>query len=451
MTSRSFDPLASDAPLIVYLDHKSPYAYLAVEPTFALADELGIAVDWRPLTLDIPSFLGSARLGAKDEVVESQRTPEQWVGVKHAYRDCRRYARLRGVLLRGTVKIWDSSLAGIGMLWAKAQGEPVLRAYTRGVYQPFWRRELDIAALDEIERVLRESGASVEGFRAWAAGEGRARHEAEQRAVFEAGVFGVPAYVVGGEWYWGRGHLPRVRWLLGGKRGPAPDAAYEGSAAALDVLTGAADAARLEVAIDFKSPLSYLALEPTLALADALGIELDWQPLVVAPLRRHPEPAAGDDRGARHRRNRAEYYRRDQERYAESRGLSLAAADRSSDSTPAALGLLWVRARAPARTRAYVERAFAAHWRESEDLASLAAVARLLEAAGAPTGGFADYLRGAGPAELGAVRERLFAANVFDVPSYRLGDEVFLGRQHLPVIRDLVSACLPPSRVGASR
>jgi 2-hydroxychromene-2-carboxylate isomerase len=197
---RAFDPLASDRPLIVYVDHKSPYAYLAIEPTFALADELGIEVDWRPLTLDIPSFLGSARLGAKDEVVESQRTPEQWLGVKHAYRDCRRYARLRGVLLRGTVKIWDSSLAGIGMAWAKGQGEGVLRAYTRGVYEPFWRRELDIESPAEIERVLRESGAAVGGFRAWAEGEGRSRHEAEQRAVFDAGIFGVPAFVVGGEW-----------------------------------------------------------------------------------------------------------------------------------------------------------------------------------------------------------------------------------------------------------
>ena len=64
MAPHPFDPLASHAPLIVYVDHKSPYAYLAVEPTYALGEELGIEIDWRPLTLDIPSYLGSARLGA---------------------------------------------------------------------------------------------------------------------------------------------------------------------------------------------------------------------------------------------------------------------------------------------------------------------------------------------------------------------------------------------------
>jgi len=43
--------------------------------------------------------------------------------------------QLRGLVLRGTTKIWDSSLAGIGMLWAKAQGGAVLRAYTDRVYE----------------------------------------------------------------------------------------------------------------------------------------------------------------------------------------------------------------------------------------------------------------------------------------------------------------------------
>ncbi len=439
MASLAFDPLASKAPLIVYLDHKSPYAYLAVAPTYALADELGIEIDWRPLTLDIPSFLGSARLGPRDEVVESRRTPEQWLGVKHAYRDARRYALLRGRVLRGTIKIWDSSLAGIGMTWAKGQGADVLRAYTHSVYEPFWRRELDIEDIDVIERVLRESGATLVGFRTYAAGEGRAAHDAMQSAIFDAGIFGVPTYVVEGETFWGREHLPRVRWILTGRRGPAPDVAYEGSSAP-GVLSGAAGARRLAVAIDFKSPHAYLALEPTCALADALGIEIDWLPLVVAPAKPSRPASAEDDRGTRHRRHRAEYTARDLHRYAASNGLVLGDLDRPVDSTLAALGLLWVNRQATSCARAYVERTFAAHWRESLEIASEGTVAHLLEEIGAPSAGFETFVRQAGPAELDALRAELFAANVFEVPSYRLGSEVFLGRQHLPLIRDLLRA-----------
>ena len=53
-------PLHSDAPLIVYIDVKSPYAFIALKPTLALEAELGLQFDFRPLTLDIPSYLGSA-------------------------------------------------------------------------------------------------------------------------------------------------------------------------------------------------------------------------------------------------------------------------------------------------------------------------------------------------------------------------------------------------------
>ena len=32
----AFDPLRSDHPLILYIDFKSPYAYLAKDPAYAL-------------------------------------------------------------------------------------------------------------------------------------------------------------------------------------------------------------------------------------------------------------------------------------------------------------------------------------------------------------------------------------------------------------------------------
>jgi 2-hydroxychromene-2-carboxylate isomerase len=221
-----FAPMNSAAELIVYIDFKSPYAYIAKDPTFELGDELGVAIDWRPLTLDIPSYLGSAKLDAKGKVVESKRTPQQWDGVRHAYRDARRYASLRGLTLRGTTKIWDSSLASIGMLWAKDQGPRVLRAYIDLVYEPFWKRELDIEDPRVLEQVLAQAGADVAGFADYLHGPGRELHDHMQSEIFAAGIYGVPTYVVGDDFFFGREHLPMVRWLLTGSKGPAPDVAY---------------------------------------------------------------------------------------------------------------------------------------------------------------------------------------------------------------------------------
>ena len=47
--------LRGDAALAVYIDLKSPYAFIAIEPTRAMAASLGVAIDWRPFTLDLPS------------------------------------------------------------------------------------------------------------------------------------------------------------------------------------------------------------------------------------------------------------------------------------------------------------------------------------------------------------------------------------------------------------
>ena len=44
---------------------------------------------------------------------------------------------------------------------------------------------------------------------------------------FDAGMYGVPTYVVGDDVFFGREHLPYIRWLLSCKSGPAPDVANE--------------------------------------------------------------------------------------------------------------------------------------------------------------------------------------------------------------------------------
>lgn len=224
--SPAFSRLRGDAELAVYIDLKSPYAFIAIEPTRDMARAVGAAIDWRPFTLDIPSYLGSARLDAKGRVAESDRTPEQWTGVRHAYRDARRYAKLRGRTLRGTEKIWDSSGAGVAMLWAKRQGGETLDRFLDAAYERFWRRDLDIEDCEVLEALLAETGAAVSGFPDWARGPGRAALDALEREAFDAGLFGVPSYLASDELWWGREHLPRVQWLLGGRRGAPPDVAY---------------------------------------------------------------------------------------------------------------------------------------------------------------------------------------------------------------------------------
>ena len=200
-----------------YFDYKSPYAYLAQEPTFRLRDELGADVEWLPYTLDIPAFLGRAELDAEGRDVVGERNAHQWRRVRYVYMDCRREAQRRGLVIRGPRRIFDSSIAHIGFLYARARGE--FRPYHDRVFERFWRRELEIEDPAAIESVLAESGVDAGGFRAFLAGEGRSELERIRSEAEARGVFGVPGYLVGDELFWGNERIPHVRQRLA--QGPA--------------------------------------------------------------------------------------------------------------------------------------------------------------------------------------------------------------------------------------
>ncbi len=219
--------LTSEAPLIVYVDVKSPYAFVAIRPTLALEAELGLQFDWRPLTLDIPSYLGSAEKKKGKVVASKGRSQRTWNAIRYSYRDARRYAERQGLVLKGTEKIWDSTLPNIGILWVMQTSRDRLGAYFEAVYPPFWRRELDIEDISVVENCLVEAGVDTTGFAAFADGAGRALHDELQPQFHPNGIYGVPTYVLGDDILFGREHLPYVRWALSGRVGSPPDIAYE--------------------------------------------------------------------------------------------------------------------------------------------------------------------------------------------------------------------------------
>ncbi len=198
--------------VIHFFDYKSPYAYLAQEDVLRLVEELGAMIEWRPYTLDIPKFLGAAQLDATGRDTLRQRNEHQWRRVRYAYMDCRREARRRGLTILGPRKIFDSSVAHIGMLYAHEQGD--FRPFHMLAFERFFRRELDLGDPEAITALLVETGIDATNFPAFLAGKGRARLEEIARDAEAAGVFGVPSYLVDGELYWGEERLPRVRERL---------------------------------------------------------------------------------------------------------------------------------------------------------------------------------------------------------------------------------------------
>ena len=190
--------------ILHFTEYKSPYAYLAKDPTYALEEEFDVEVEWRHFTLDIPSFLGNV----------DSRTETQWRKVRYAYMDMRRWANKRGLTVKGPRRVYDSSPAAIGMQYAQAQG--VFRGYNDRVFWRFWNHELEVDDVDALTGVLEEAGADTAGFAAYLGGDGRRLHDEMRQEAEKMGIFGVPRFVLDGEIFWGYDRMELLRERLRG-------------------------------------------------------------------------------------------------------------------------------------------------------------------------------------------------------------------------------------------
>jgi 2-hydroxychromene-2-carboxylate isomerase len=208
---------------------------------------------------------------------------------------------------------------------------------------------------------------------------------------------------------------------------------------------------RLRVYVDFQDPGSFLALEPTRALTREFDLTLEWLPLQVratASGSASDESGASESVGARHRRVRQAYRQMNHERYALWRGLTLRLPDRDHDTAVAGMGLLWLSARLPEAAHAYLERVFTGFFAGTLALDEPTQIVESLQQCGVDTAEFAAYSGEAGRSALNAVQTQALESGVIAAPCYQIGDEIFVGREHLPMIRWILAG-RPGSGDGA--
>jgi 2-hydroxychromene-2-carboxylate isomerase len=198
----------------IYIDFKSPYAYLAIDSSIKFAKHNKLEINWLPFVLEIPDFLGSAKVDNQRNIIESNRNPHQWRRVKYSYMDCRRYANIRDITIRGPQKIWDTQLISIALLWTKNNHYELTELFIKYVFEKFWKRELDIEDNNVITNILKHIGISTNGFKEWSINGGKKELEVIIEKGHEKGVFGVPSYYFDNELFWGREHLPMIEAII---------------------------------------------------------------------------------------------------------------------------------------------------------------------------------------------------------------------------------------------
>lgn len=176
----------------MYSDYKSPFAFLAFDPAFALERRYRIRLRWIPFQLRIKG--------------KGERSVYSEYKARYSYLDARRWAKPRGLVIRGPLKVYDTTPALIGGLFAESQGR--LLDYSRRTYELFFKLELEIDQPDAVAGVIASLGLSAEEYRDYLAGEGVRAYERAQQEAAADHVFGVPVFLFEDEPFWGHDRLP---------------------------------------------------------------------------------------------------------------------------------------------------------------------------------------------------------------------------------------------------
>lgn len=188
----------------VFIDLRSPYSYLAIQPARELAQRRGVTLDWWPFITDFQSAYGG-------EVAE--RSPRDVAKLKYLYMDCRRLAKRQGLTVRATTKLWDASLASQAMLFAKSKNR--LWAFCDPLLAAFWRREFDLESAAELAAALTQAGLNLDDWHAYQQASAPGDLAAAMARAEAVGVFGAPTFVWQGELFWGGDRLPLLETSLG--------------------------------------------------------------------------------------------------------------------------------------------------------------------------------------------------------------------------------------------
>jgi 2-hydroxychromene-2-carboxylate isomerase len=182
----------------MYSDYKSQFAYLAFDPAFALEQRYRIRLRWIPFQLRIKG--------------KGERSQYSEYKARYSYLDARRWANQRGLTIRGPLKVYDTTPALIGGLFADQQGR--LLDYSRKVYELFFKRELEADDPAAVANVIADLGMSADDYRTYLSGDGALAYQRAQDEAASDHVFGVPLFIFENEPFWGHDRIPVLKERL---------------------------------------------------------------------------------------------------------------------------------------------------------------------------------------------------------------------------------------------
>jgi 2-hydroxychromene-2-carboxylate isomerase len=393
-----------------YFDFSCPYAYVASTLVEQMAERTGAALEPRPMLLG-----GVFRAYETPQNLSETLSPGK---ARHNLADMHRQAAVAGVPLNMPAGHPIRTVQALRCVLAV--GEPFM-PLAHEFYRAYWVDGIDISTQAGLVEVLERAGHDPDAVLAKAS-EPAIKQQLRERTdeAIEAGVFGVPTFVVDDDLYWGVDRLDMVEDQVGGHLRHEIGSLQH----------------PVDLYFDYSSPFSYVGC----ALADAhLGDHARWKPMLLGAVFKQVGMVnvpmfAMNEAKRRHAAN-------DMERQARAAGLPFSFPSRFPMNTVLALrATILANACENAEGRKLVHRIYRAYWAEDQDIGDPQVVARLCDEIGldgkALVAGASDQ---AIKDELRRLTGQAVEAGVFGAPTFVVhlpaGAETFWGADRLDLAR----------------
>ena len=207
----------------VYLNFSELSSWLLLAPLKKFCEEVPVGLIWKPMLSSLGNIAGSNLKAGQADPMASYKSRRADARHQAAKREDERMCQRLGITPeQGERKIAPLYLS-LGMVWMTTQraGQQEYFSFAETAFLKTFRDGADVESLSGLQVVMEESGFRTEGLAHFLESQAPDLDAIRQDAV-DNGVFNSPAFVIEGEGFHGREHLPLIQWMLQGRQGVPP-------------------------------------------------------------------------------------------------------------------------------------------------------------------------------------------------------------------------------------
>jgi 2-hydroxychromene-2-carboxylate isomerase len=214
--------------ITIYINFSELPSWLMLAPLKNLCEEAKVElthveVIWKPMLGSLGNVAGSNLKPGEDDPLAIYKARRADARHKAAKRENERMCEGLGIKPEQGERKINPLYLSLGMTWLTNQGAELQQylTYIEAAFLKTFRDGADVESLSGLQVVLEESGFRTTGLDHFMENEAPDL-EASREEIMDSGVFNAPAFVVDGEIFHGREHLPLINWMLAGKQGLPP-------------------------------------------------------------------------------------------------------------------------------------------------------------------------------------------------------------------------------------